>query len=197
MTIIYKHEAPKTDCYDTRRIVVEHLYDGSTDITTIVCPSGNSAAFMNHNLPIAESDKLGAALCKDIIDNCRRHNTHLKDKIFDLEDTISDERYDNTVLRHKNTELEAKNSELEQRINLHNLCFAADPVHCENIGVPVYGMRSKNFERLNKGYHGTLSRHGKTIVITLPFEHEAVAINAGEYITSQDGHTNNNNKDAE
>ena len=286
MTIIYKHEAQKTDCYDTRRIVVERLYDGSTDITTIVGECGKPAAFMRHNLSIAESDKFGATICKDIIDNYRRHAANLKDKIVDLENADREMRYRNTNLaeqvtnlKYKNAtlartafehdneqaatidelhdkvaglqkeigdcrkacfhllderneyqkplcteradhiaekcainqahhdlhkrnnstieELRTDNTKLEQCINLHNLCFAADPVHCENIGVPVYGMRSSNFENLIKGYHGTLSRHGKTIVITLPFEHETVAINAVEYITGHDEHVPHIDAEAE
>jgi hypothetical protein len=104
MNILYSHEAPETDCYDTR-IVVERLCDGSTDITIIVGECGNPAAFINHNLSIAESDKIGAAICKDIIDNYTRHAARLKDKITDLENAARDMRNSNNNLLNENTAL--------------------------------------------------------------------------------------------
>ena len=318
---LFTHTAPETDCYDIRNISAYRLYDGSTDITISVRETDADMELMLHNLPISEADKLGVALCKDIIDNYTRHNANLKDKITDLEDADRETRYRNTnlmervenleyknatlartafehdneqaatidelhdevaglqlelndcrktfgtideeygdlmterneyqetlrleridhmiekrainqthhdihrsnnsiieeleseivdlrdrvrernhtindtIIEHNNhtqqlydriEELEAENTSMEQCTNLHNLCFAADPVHCENIGVPVYGMRCQNFERMTKGYRGTLSRHGKTIVIALPFEHEIVAKNAVEYITGHE-----------
>ena len=50
----------------------------------------------------------------------------------------------------------------------------------------VYGMRSKNFKRLTEGFRGELSRHGKTIIITMPFDHQIAAKNAVKYITGQE-----------
>ena len=46
----------------------------------------------------------------------------------------------------------------------------------------VHGMRAQNFKRMTEGYHGTLARHGETIVITIPFETEVVAKNAENWI---------------
>ena len=106
MNILYSHEAPETDCCDTRRIVVERLCDGSTDITIIVGECGKHVSFMNHDLSIAESDKIGAAICKDIIDNYRRHATNLKDKISDLENAARDMRNSNNNLLNENTALQ-------------------------------------------------------------------------------------------
>lgn len=45
-----------------------------------------------------------------------------------------------------------------------------------------YSIRSRNFSRMVSGYHGMLSRNGKTITITLPFEDESVARNAEKFI---------------
>ena len=46
----------------------------------------------------------------------------------------------------------------------------------------VHRMIEKNFMRMVVGYKGTLARHGKMIVIAVPFESEQVAKNAENYI---------------
>ena len=49
----------------------------------------------------------------------------------------------------------------------------------------VRGMRSLNFKRLNEGFLGTLSRHGKTIVIVLDMHSEQKAETAEDYICGE------------
>ena len=49
----------------------------------------------------------------------------------------------------------------------------------------VRGMRAEHFQRLEKGFRGTLSRHGKTIIIVLEMPTEEVAENAENYICGE------------
>jgi len=46
----------------------------------------------------------------------------------------------------------------------------------------VRGVRAEHLRRLNKGFCGTLSRHGKTLVIVLEFSSEALSESAENYI---------------
>lgn len=46
----------------------------------------------------------------------------------------------------------------------------------------VHGMRAENFKRMTEGYHGTIARHGNTLIISIPFDKEIVAKNAEEWI---------------
>jgi hypothetical protein len=46
----------------------------------------------------------------------------------------------------------------------------------------VHGMSSKHFKLIEKGFNGTLSRHGTTIVIVLQFSNVSIAKGAEKYI---------------
>lgn len=107
-----------------------------------------------------------------------RHGEIYRDKICRLHDeraTHNDiHKGDNSIIKGLEgdvSNLRMANSLYRKRWNDRN-----------DLESESHGMRSINFERMVKGYHGVLSRHGKTIVITLPFEHESVARNAEKYI---------------
>ena len=69
--------------------------------------------------------------------------------------------------------------------DLHG-CVPVKPNTYASLEMPhVRGMRSENFKRLNEGFLGTLSRHGKTIVIVLEMSSEQVAENAENYICGE------------
>jgi len=76
-------------------------YETIEELETLIA----DMAFMLHNLPTPEADKLGAALCKDIINNYKGHVVNLKDKITDLENGDREMRYRNTELQNRNAEL--------------------------------------------------------------------------------------------
>lgn len=176
---------------DTSSIEAVERYDGGADII-MTCGIGTThESMMRYALPINECDKFGAALCKDIINNYREHNDHLKQRDEDSQSAIRDcivEHNQHTHQLYARIEyLEAINRGLEQDIENLRIANAlyrkrwseSELVHDMS---GFHGMRSQNFERLVKGYHGMLKRIGKTIIITLPFEQESVARNAEKYI---------------
>lgn len=242
MSLIYTHSEKPSDIYENRLLDVLRLCDGTIDITTLVREVGAGATIWRHNLSMYEAEKLGVALCKDIIENYTRRDEEHAASIDKLMETISGLLRE--VQAHKNTienncaeqiylqhELnycrgqvedlgsiieernEYKKSLQEERIDhaaerqaankvYHSIIrdknFAIEkleyalanvpPIPCIDSDdiAPVYGMRSQNFKRLVTGFHGKVSRHGKTIIISIPFKHEIVAKTAVEYITGQE-----------
>lgn len=233
MTTIYEHETCAS------HIVAAEQWDGSTAII-ISQGVGMYEDMIRHQLPQNECEKLGAVLCKDIIDNYKGHAADLKHReedarlmVADLESVIHELRTNvrvsqpilrDCIVEHNDhthqlcarieyleavnkghddckeaffklvdqrSELEATNRGLEQDIEnlrISNALYRKRWSDHENESNPSeshgteYDIRSRNFSRMVSGYHGMLSRNGKTITITLPFEDESVARNAEKYI---------------
>ena len=214
MSLIYTHSEKPSDIYENRLLDVLRLCDGTIDITTLVREVGAGATIWRHNLSMYEAEKLGVALCKDTIENYAGHIDDLKRKNSGLQHEIDYCRGQvedlGSIIEERN---EYKKSLQEERIDhaaerqaankvYHSIIrdknFAIEkleyalanvpPIPCIDSDdiAPVYGMRSQNFKRLVTGFHGKVSRHGKTIIISMPFKHEIVAKTAVEYITGQE-----------
>jgi chromosome segregation ATPase len=105
-------------------------------------------SMMRHNLSVAESDKLGAALCKDIIDNYTGHNSRLRDKIADLEDESRNVRYYNATLRDEKAELESMIHNLRDHVREHNIGLQQELDDCKKAFADLMNERNEYQESL-------------------------------------------------
>lgn len=133
MTIIYDNKT------GTSRIEVVERWNGNDIILTVNIGNVMETS-SRHNLSVAESDKLGAALCKDIIDNYTGRNSRLKDKIADLEGESRNVRYYNATLRDEKAELESRIHNLRDHVREHNqhahqLCASIEYLEAINSGL--------------------------------------------------------------